>query len=173
MKNNIPIVHHHHSLRLQGYDYSGRGLYFITICTKNRHHSFGRISKGEMVLGTIGITAEMMLAEVSKHYSHAIVAEHVVMPNHVHLILVLNEIHKFAGDDDTMIDGIRLDVEAVSKVNEQPLFFNSTFFCYHQKKVAKKSHRCMKVTKNLRHSLNCGNSSLRSSNSPQFFTLIP
>jgi hypothetical protein len=47
--------------------------------------------------------------------------------------------------------------------------YSSTFFCYHQKKVAKKSHRCMKVTKNLRHSLNCGNSSLRSSDSPQFY----
>jgi hypothetical protein len=48
-----------------------------------------------------------------------------------------------------------------------------TFFCFHQKKVTKKSHRCMKFAKNLRHSLNSGNSSLRSSNNPQFLTLIP
>jgi hypothetical protein len=38
---------------------------------------------------------------------------------------------------------------------------------------AGRSHRCMKFAKNLRHSLNCGNSSLRSSNTPQFLTLIP
>ena len=61
MKNNIPEVHHHHSLRLQGYDYSGEGLYFLTICTKERQHSFGKISKGEMILDEIGIAAEMML----------------------------------------------------------------------------------------------------------------
>ena len=92
MKYSIPEVHHHHSLRLQGYDYSGEGLYFITICTKNRQHSFGKISNGEMILDEIGITAEMMLEAVSKHFGHAMVAEHVFMPNHVHLILVLNDI---------------------------------------------------------------------------------
>jgi hypothetical protein len=50
-----------------------------------------------------------------------------------------------------------------------------------KEKKQKKSHRCMKIAKNLRHSLNCGNSSpdspltrrSGSSNSPQFFTLIP
>ena len=110
MKYNIPEVHHHHSLRLQGYDYSGEGLYFISICTKNRQRSFGKISKGEMILDEIGNTAEMMLEEISKHFGHAMVAEHVVMPNHVHLILVLNDIRKFVGDDKMMVDGIRLDV---------------------------------------------------------------
>ena len=104
MKNNLPEVHHHHSLRLQGYDYSGEGLYFITICTKNRQHSFGKISNGEMILDEIGITAEMMLEEVPKHFGHALVAEQVVMPNHVHLILVLNDIRKFAGDGEMMVD---------------------------------------------------------------------
>ena len=52
----------------------------------------------------------MMLAEVSKHFSHAMVVENVVMPNHVHLILVLNDIRKFAGDGEMMVDWIRLDV---------------------------------------------------------------
>ena len=52
----------------------------------------------------------MMLEEVSKHFSHAMVAEHVVMPNHVHLILVLNDIRKFACDGEMVVDGIRLDV---------------------------------------------------------------
>ena len=63
-----------------------------------------------MILDEIGITAEMMLEEVSKHFSHAMVAEHVVMPNHVHLILALNDIRKFAGDGEMTIDGIWLDV---------------------------------------------------------------
>jgi len=110
MKYNIPEVHHHHSLRLQGYDYSGEGLYFITIYTKDRQNSFGKISKEEMILDEIGNTAEMMLEEVSKHFGHTMVAEHVVMPNHVHLIFVLKDIRKFVGDGEMMVDGIRLDV---------------------------------------------------------------
>ena len=63
-----------------------------------------------MILDEIGITAEMMLEEVSKYFSHGMVAEHVVMPNHVHLILVLNDIRKFVGDGEMMDNGIRLDV---------------------------------------------------------------
>ena len=63
-----------------------------------------------MILDEIGIIADILLEGVSKHFSHAMVAEHVVMPNHVHLILVLNDIRKFVGDDKMMVDGIRLDV---------------------------------------------------------------
>jgi len=48
-----------------------------------------------------------------------------------------------------------------------------SFFCCHQKKETKKNHRLRKFTKNLRHSLNCGNPALRTSDSPQFLTLIP
>lgn len=43
MKYN-PTIHHRHSIRLKGYDYSQAGLYYITICTQNREHLFGKIS---------------------------------------------------------------------------------------------------------------------------------
>ena len=75
MKKNIPVVNHQRSLRLKGYDYSGEGLYFITICTKDRQQYFGKISKGEMITGEIGRTAELFLDEVSKHFTHAMVTE--------------------------------------------------------------------------------------------------
>ncbi|MDP1621890.1 MAG: hypothetical protein Q8M08_06085 [Bacteroidales bacterium] len=64
-------MHRHHSLRLTGYDYSSAGLYFITICTKDRLHYFGTISNGEMILNETGRTAELFLEEVSIHFSHA------------------------------------------------------------------------------------------------------
>ena len=67
MKNNISGSHHHQSLRLKGYDYTSEGLYFITICTKDRQHYFGKISKGEMILTETGRNAEMFLQEVSIH----------------------------------------------------------------------------------------------------------
>ena len=104
MKKSKPQAHHH-SLRLKGYDYSGEGLYFITICTKNRKPFFGKISNGEMILNEIGKTAELFLKKFSKHFSHAIVSEQVVMPNHVHLILVLNDNRKIAKGMDLKGDG--------------------------------------------------------------------
>jgi putative transposase len=70
MKNNITEAHHHRSLCLKGYDYSGEGLYFITICTKDRKHYFGKIVKGEMILNDIGIIAEMFSEEVSGQKTH-------------------------------------------------------------------------------------------------------
>jgi REP element-mobilizing transposase RayT len=42
------------SNRLQNYDYSSSGAYFITICTKNREHFFGKIINGKMVLNDLG-----------------------------------------------------------------------------------------------------------------------
>jgi putative transposase len=82
-------MHHRRSLRLKGYDYSREGLYFITICTKGHQHYFGKISKREMILNETGCTAKLFLEELSIHFSHVKVEEHVVMPNHIHLILVL------------------------------------------------------------------------------------
>ncbi|MEI6436339.1 MAG: hypothetical protein WCP32_16025, partial [Bacteroidota bacterium] len=105
MKKNISEAHQHHSLRLKGYDYSSEGLYFITICTKDRQHYFGKISNGEIILNKIGKTAEMYLEEVSKHFSHATVAEQVVMPNHVHLILALNDKQKIDNGIGVTFDG--------------------------------------------------------------------
>ncbi len=42
------------SIRLKGYDYSRAGAYFVTICTKNRYHLFGKIKDGEMILNGQG-----------------------------------------------------------------------------------------------------------------------
>ena len=46
--------HHRHSIRLQEFDYSSGGYYFITICTKNNEHHFGKIQNGTMDLSDIG-----------------------------------------------------------------------------------------------------------------------
>jgi putative transposase len=49
-----PDKHHRHSIRLQGYDYSQAGLYFITICTQNREKLFGYIENNKMILNDAG-----------------------------------------------------------------------------------------------------------------------
>jgi len=53
MKYN-PQFHHRRSIRLEGYDYSQAGLYFITICTRGKECVFGEIKDGEMVLNDAG-----------------------------------------------------------------------------------------------------------------------
>jgi len=76
--------------RLQTWDYGSNGSYFITICTKDRQHLFGNIENGQMILNDAGKTANDCWLEIPKHFPHAVLHEHVIMPNHVHGIIELN-----------------------------------------------------------------------------------
>jgi hypothetical protein len=49
-----PVIYHRRSIRLKGYDYSRAGLYYLTVCTKNRQCLFGQIANGQMVLNDAG-----------------------------------------------------------------------------------------------------------------------
>lgn len=81
--------------RYKGYDYSQEGLYFVTICTVNRDLFFGNIFKGEMRLSEIGAIAEKYWREIPKHFPFVSLDEFVIMPNHVHGIIEINN----AGDN--------------------------------------------------------------------------
>jgi len=77
------------SARLQQWDYRWAGAYFITICTASRIHYFGEIENGKMVLSNIGIIADVFWHEIKNHSQNVELGEFVVMPNHVHGILIL------------------------------------------------------------------------------------
>ena len=77
------------SARAQWHDYEG-GEYFVTICTQNREHFFGEIVNGEMRLSEVGKMAEKCIQEVHNHFSNADVPLYVVMPNHVHIIIIID-----------------------------------------------------------------------------------
>ena len=77
------------SARAIWHDYDG-GIYFITICTKYREHSFGEIRDGEMVLSEIGGYAAEQFQNVSTHYPYAEIPLFTIMPNHVHAIVVVS-----------------------------------------------------------------------------------
>lgn len=79
------------STRLQWHEYDG-GAYFVTICTGGKIHYFGRITNGEMKLTEIGQYADKCLQEIPKHFPHVEVPLYVVMPNHIHAIIIINEI---------------------------------------------------------------------------------
>lgn len=77
------------SIRLQKWDYRRAGVYFITICTKDRNHYFGEIQNKKMRLSQVGVIADLLWHEIKNHSENVILGEFVVMPNHIHGILIL------------------------------------------------------------------------------------
>jgi REP element-mobilizing transposase RayT len=83
-----PEIHHRRSIRMQGYDYSQAGLYFVTICVQNRECLFGNVSDGEMILNDVGQMIEKWRVELSNKFSDIELDEYVIMPNHFHAIVM-------------------------------------------------------------------------------------
>jgi len=75
------------SARLSGYDYSQNGAYFITIVTQQFEHFFGEIVDDEMILNEMGEIAQKYWNEIPRHFPFIRLDEMVVMPNHIHGIL--------------------------------------------------------------------------------------
>ncbi len=86
------------SARLQSWDYGSNGMYFITICTGGRRRFFGEIVKGKMMLSHVGILADVLWYEIKNHGKNVELAEFVVMPNHIHGILILDNLHHLGRD---------------------------------------------------------------------------
>ena len=87
------------SARRVGWDYSRAGEYFITICTKNKEMFFGDVvgegEEAEMRLSEIGKIAKNFWLEIPQHFDNATLDEFIVMPNHIHGIIII-----YYGDDD-------------------------------------------------------------------------
>jgi REP element-mobilizing transposase RayT len=77
------------SARMPHWDYSWPGCYFVTICTKNRTSYFGRIADGSMNLSALGVHAAACWQEIPTHHPRVEIDEFIVMPNHVHGIIVI------------------------------------------------------------------------------------
>jgi hypothetical protein len=84
------------SARLADWDYAARGWYFVTICTANRLPLFGKVVEGRVQLSKIGIVADAELQTLSKHYKNITINGHIVMPNHVHAIVMMDGEHCFS-----------------------------------------------------------------------------
>ncbi|MEM6297995.1 MAG: transposase [Bacteroidota bacterium] len=80
------------SARWQNWDYTWDGTYFITICTENHQHYFGKIHKHRMVLSPAGILADVFWHQIPIFSPHVQLGEFVVMPNHIHGILILDSL---------------------------------------------------------------------------------
>ncbi|HBH82298.1 MAG TPA: hypothetical protein DDY34_00605, partial [Bacteroidales bacterium] len=87
MNNYNPNIHHRKSIRLKGYDYSRAGLYFITICVKDRECLFGEIVDGKMILNDAGKLVENEWLNIIVRFPNVQLHQHIVMPNHFHTIM--------------------------------------------------------------------------------------
>ncbi len=82
-----PNIHHRRSIRLKGYDYSQAGLYFITLCCKDRECYFGQIENGEMMLNAAGRIAHQEWQHTANIRDNIALHDFIVMPNHIHAII--------------------------------------------------------------------------------------
>jgi putative transposase len=85
--------HHRRSIRLKGYDYSYPGTYFVTICVHDRRCIFGDIIDRQMIANPAGNMVTNAWNELPKKYEHVATDFFVLMPNHIHGIIVLNPRH--------------------------------------------------------------------------------
>ena len=82
---------HRRSIRLKGYDYRQPGAYFVTICTHRWQSLFGEVIDGEMVLNPVGRIVEKEWLKAAVVRSNVTLDEFVIMPNHLHGIIVMGD----------------------------------------------------------------------------------
>ncbi len=99
MEKNLPK---RKNIRLKNYDYSSKGLYYITICTENRKNLFWEnsgkkiTSPNEVILSGYGILAQKAIQKIEEIYPEIKIDCYVIMPNHIHLLLQVKEENKIS-----------------------------------------------------------------------------
>lgn len=84
------------SARAAFWDYGWNAAYFITICTQNRECWFGNVVDGKMNLSPFGHIANSCWHEIPNHFPFVELGGHIIMPNHVHGVVIINK----QGEDD-------------------------------------------------------------------------
>lgn len=112
------------STRLRYWNYAWPGLYFVTICTRNREHFFGQIQNGEMLLNEIGRIADQCWLQIPNHFQNTELGDFIIMPNHVHGLIIINGIHTDEREHNTAETGHALSLPETSPANKsQPTHF--------------------------------------------------
>ncbi|MDP2143893.1 MAG: transposase [Gallionella sp.] len=87
-----PCIHHRRSIRLRGYDYSQAGAYFVTLCAHERACLFGAVDGDVVRLNEAGHLVQRLWDQLPEYFSGIELDAFVVMPNHVHGVVVLNDL---------------------------------------------------------------------------------
>lgn len=79
--------------RMHNWDYGTDSAYFITICTHNKFHFFGKIVERQFVATDLGQLAENIWLEIPDHFPYIKLGNFVVIPNHMHGVLIIDKHH--------------------------------------------------------------------------------
>ena len=146
------------SARLADWDYSSNGFYFVTICTKNKQHYFGEIQNtslpgnetqnlASLQATDIGMIASQYWTEISVHFPFVELDEFIIMPDHLHGILLFNKGEQSiwqpnkAGPQSrnlaSVIRGFKAGVKAYATSNEiefqwQPRYYDRVIRNYNE-----------------------------------------
>jgi REP element-mobilizing transposase RayT len=101
------------STRLPNWNYAANGWYFVTICTRERTHFFGEVITSQVQFSTIGEIAQQFWAEIPKHFNHTYIDAYVIMPNHVHGIIVIDRPHQVNRDRQPNVEMLPPNVETL------------------------------------------------------------
>ncbi len=87
-------IHHRRSIRPKNYDYSWPGWYYVTLCTKNRECTLGRVFSDTVDPTDAGRIVEKCWTSLPDHFSRIELDAYVIMPNHLHGIIITNAISR-------------------------------------------------------------------------------
>ena len=123
--------------RLKSYDYSSAGGYFVTICTHNRKCLLSRIvgrglAPAEIQYTEYGIIAQQQLLNLTDRYPNLQICHFVIMPNHIHILLILGEHPAGASPRPTLSDIVctfkSLTAHACNKLHPIDKLFQTSFY---------------------------------------------
>jgi len=84
-------------LRWNKWDYSYNAWYFVTICCEDMVEHFGEIRNGIMGLSKFGLIAQQCWTEIPRHFKHVRLDEFIIMPNHIHGIVIIDRPEGYCG----------------------------------------------------------------------------
>ncbi len=87
----IEIARNRHSIRLCEYDYSQAGAYFVTVCSWERECRFGNVEGGDIRLNRLGEIVRDEWLRTAEIRMEIELGEYVVMPNHLHGIILITD----------------------------------------------------------------------------------
>jgi REP element-mobilizing transposase RayT len=104
--------------RMPKYDYSSRGCYFVTICSKNKEiNSFGKITNGKIEFSLFGEIVNKCWQDIPNHFPYVRLDEFIIMPNHVHGIIVIlpkaGDLNFHSRFSDRILDRSKMDLSKI------------------------------------------------------------
>jgi len=124
--NHITGYHNRRSIRLRDHDYSQPGYYFITVCIEQpKKRLFGNVIDGRMLLNDAGKCTERCWRDIPAHFPQVKLDEFVVMPNHVHGIIVIRD-----SAENHMVTGT--NIVAAGETDTHPTVVHTRNVEYHR-----------------------------------------